>query len=103
MTVSEQQAVSAAQSYLSLGSGFSNEGLTSQLTSSYGSGFSQSDAAFAISYLHPDWYAQAVEAAKGYLQLGGFSQSSLLSQLTSNYGAGFTYAQAQYAVAKVGL
>lgn len=103
MTASQQQAVDAAQSYLSLGSGFSDEGLLQQLTSSAGSGFSKSDAEFAINYLHPDWDAQAVEAAKGYLQLGGFSHASLLQQLTSSAGSGFTEAQAEYAVNKVGL
>lgn len=103
MTVSQQQAVTAAQGYLDLGSGFSAESLTKQLTSAYGSGFSQADAAFAIKYLHPDWYTQAVDAAKGYMQIGGFSHDSLLNQLTSDYGNGFTYNQARYAVAKVGL
>ena len=104
MTVAQQQAVSAAQGYLSLGSGFSEQGLFKQLTSSYGSGFSASDANFAISYLHPDWDAQAVEAAKGYLALGtGFSRDSLIQQLTSSYGSGFTYSQAEYAATQVGL
>jgi Host cell surface-exposed lipoprotein len=53
---------------------------------------------YAINYLHPDWDQQAVDAAKGYLQLGGFSQASLLQQLTSSVGSGFTQAQADYAV-----
>ena len=48
MTASQQQAVDAAQSYLSMGQGFSQYSLTQQLTSSYGSGFSQADAQFAI-------------------------------------------------------
>jgi hypothetical protein len=61
------------------------------------------DAEFAINYLKPDWDAQAVMAAKGYLALGGFSSSSLTQQLTSSDGDGFTQAQAEYAVAKVGL
>lgn len=104
MTVSEQQAVVAAQGYLSMGSGFSAYSLQKQLTSSYGDGFSQADAAFAIKYLHPDWYQQAVEAAKGYMQMGsGFSRDSLIQQLTSDYGDGFTYGQASYAATQVGL
>ena len=93
----------AAQSYLSEGSGFSQYSLDQQLTSSYGSGFSQADAQFAINYLHPDWDAQAVDAAKGYMQQGGFSAESLTQQLTSDAGNGFTEAQAAYAVAQVGL
>jgi hypothetical protein len=104
MSVGDQQAVSSAQGYLNLGSGFSDQSLLKQLTSSYGSGFSTSDAEFAINYLKPDWDAQAVEAAQGYLKLGtGFSRSSLIQQLTSSYGDGFTEAQAEYAVSKVGL
>ncbi len=103
VTASEQQAVDAAQGYLATGSGFSDYSLTRQLTSSYGSGFGRADAQFAITYLHPDWDAQAVEAARGYMALGGFSAASLTQQLTSDYGDGFTYAQAEYAVAQVGL
>ena len=100
---SEQQAIDAAQGYLSMGSGFSQESLLQQLTSSYGSGFSQADAQFAINYLNPNWDAQAVDAAKGYMQMGGFSAASLTQQLTSDAGNGFTEAQAEYAVAQVGL
>ena len=104
MTASQAQAVQAAQGYLSMGSGFSYQGLLKQLTSSYGSGFSTADATFAINYLNPDWNAQAVEAAKGYLALGeGFSRDSLIQQLTSSYGSGFTYSQAEYAATQVGL
>lgn len=98
MTVSQQQAVQSAQSYLSMGEGFSYNGLLQQLTSQAGEGFAKADAEYAIAHLNPDWDAQAVIAAKGYLQLGGFSRSSLLEQLDSSAGGGFTPAQAQYAV-----
>jgi hypothetical protein len=102
MTVSQQQAVQAAQGYLSDGEGFSYEGLLQQLTSSYGDGFSHADAQFAINYLNPNWDAQAVASAQGYLDDGdGFSRSGLIQQLTSSYGSGFTTAQATYAVNKV--
>ena len=104
MSVAEQQAVESAQNYLNLGSGFSAESLFQQLTSSEGSGFTAANANFAISYLKPDWDAQAVLSAKSYLALGqGFSRAGLIQQLTSSYGAGFTQAQAEYAVSKVGL
>lgn len=104
MTAAQQQAVTAAQNYLDLGSGFSYTSLLKQLTSQYGSGFGQADATFAISYLHPDWDAQAVMAAKGYIQLGtGFSRASLIDQLTSQYGNGFTYSQAVHGADAVGL
>jgi hypothetical protein len=95
----DQQAVDAAKSYLSLGQGFSEQGLLQQLTSSAGNGFSKSDAEFAINYLHPNWDQQADDAAKSYLSLGqGFSEQGLLQQLTSSAGGGFTEAQAEYAV-----
>lgn len=104
MSGAEQQAVESAQSYLNLGSGFSEAGLLKQLTSSYGAGFTAANAQFAINYLNPDWDAQAVLSAKSYLALGqGFSSAGLIQQLTSSYGAGFTQAQAEYAVSKVGL
>jgi hypothetical protein len=103
MTASQAQAVDAAKGYLQLGSGFSKNGLIDQLTSSAGSGFSEKDAEFAVSYLKPDWNAQAVMAAQGYMKLGGFSRSSLIEQLTSSSGSGFTEAQAEYAATKVGL
>jgi len=99
MTTAQQQAVDSAQGYLQMGSGFSYEGLLQQLTSSSGDGFSTADATFAINYLHPDWYQQAVDSAQGYLQLGsGFSYQGLLQQLTSTSGAGFTERQAEYAI-----
>jgi hypothetical protein len=104
MTVSQEQAVQSAKNYLQDGQGFSESGLLNQLTSSSGEGFSQADAKFAIKYLHPDWYAQAVLSAKNYMHDGqGFSRSELLDQLTSSYGEGFTQSQALYAVGKVGL
>jgi hypothetical protein len=99
----DAQAVDAASSYLSEGQGFSQQGLVQQLTSSAGSGFTEAQAEYAISSLHPDWDAQAVDAAKGYMQLGGFSQASLIQQLTSSAGSGFTQAQAEYAASRVGL
>jgi hypothetical protein len=103
MTASQQQAVQAAQGYLNLGSGFSRAGLIQQLTSSSGDGFANADAVFAVNYLHPDWNAQAVDAAKGYMAMGGFSRASLIQQLTSPYGDQFTQAQAEYAANAVGL
>ena len=98
-----QQAVDAAQGYLQMGSGFSYNSLLQQLTSSSGSGFSTTDAEFAINSLHADWNQQAVDAAKGYMQMGRFSRASLIQQLTSTAGNGFTEAQAEYAANQVGL
>ena len=99
----DQQAVETAQGYLGMGTGFSEQGLLKQLTSNSGNGFTEAQAEYAINHLHPDWNAQAVDAAKGYMQIGGFSRASLIEQLTSSYGSGFTEAQAEYAASQVGL
>ena len=99
----DQQAVDSAQSYLTGGQGFSEQGLIQQLTSSSGSGFTLTQAEYAIDHVNADWDAQAVDAAKGYMQMGGFSQESLIQQLTSSAGNGFTQAQAEYAASQVGL
>jgi hypothetical protein len=104
MTGAQEQAVEAAQSYLSEGQGFSEQGLIQQLTSSAGNGFLTSDAEFAVNYLNPNWDQQAVDAGQGYLSLGqGFSEQGLIQQLTSSAGNGFTQAQAEYAASEVGL
>lgn len=104
MTASQQQAVIAAKGYLSDNQGFSYQGLIDQLSSSYGNGFSVQDATFAVNSLNPDWNAQAVIAAKGYMSDGqGFSHQSLVDQLTSSYGNQFTPEQAEYAASQVGL
>jgi hypothetical protein len=99
----DAQAVDAGNAYLAEGQGFSDQGLLQQLTSNAGNGFTEAQAEYAISSLHPDWDAQAVDAAKGYMQMGGFSQASLIQQLTSSDGSGFTQAQAEYAASQVGL
>jgi hypothetical protein len=102
-TVSQQQALEAAQSYLDMGSGFSRAGLIDQLSSQSGNGFSVADATWAADHSGADWDAQAVMSAQGYMKMGGFSRSSLIDQLTSPYGGQFTYAQAVYAANQVGL
>jgi len=102
-TVAQEQALESAQGYLEMGSGFSKAGLMEQLTSSAGEGFAEADARWAIRQLHPDWKAQAVMSAKGYLDMGGFSRASLIEQLSSSAGEGFTLAQATYAADQVGL
>ena len=71
-----------------MGSGFSAYSLAQQLTSSSGNGFEPADAQFAINYLNPDWDAQAVDAAQGYMKMAG-SVLSLTQQLTSDSGDGF--------------
>ena len=104
VTASQQQALDSAQSYLGLDSGFSRQGLIDQLDSPYGGKFSVADATWAADHSGADWDAQAVLAAKGYMNLGtGFSRSGLIDQLDSPYGGKFTLAQATYAANHVGL
>jgi Host cell surface-exposed lipoprotein len=102
-TVSQQSAITAAEQYLSMGSGFSKEGLIQQLDSSAGSGFSVADAKFAVSHISVNWDHQAALAAKGYMQMGGFSYSGMVQQLESSAGSGFTYAQSVFGAKSVGL
>lgn len=101
-TVAQEQAVEAAQSYVDM-TGFSRAGLLRQLTSEAGSGFTKTDALYAVKHINVDWNAEAVESATSYLELTSFSRSGLLQQLTSSAGSGFTQKQATYAVDKVGL
>ncbi len=103
VSLQEQNAIQAAQQYLSLGSGFSQAGLITQLSSSYGDGYPLAVATAAVDSLNVDWNAQAVLAAKAYLQTSSFSCSGLEQQLDSSYGSQFTAAQATYAATQVGL
>jgi len=103
MTVSQENAVDSAKGYLTMGSGFSYQGLIDQLSSSAGDGYSKKDAKFAVDYLNVKWNKQAVQAAKGYLDMSSFSCAGLVDQLSSPAGNQFTKAQATYAAKKVGL
>jgi len=109
MTVSQQQAVDSAQSYLQDEPGFSYQGLIDQLDSSAGEGFSVADATFAVNYIARAsdttfWNAQAVDSAKSYMQTEpGWSACGLVQQLDSSAGEQFTQAEAEYAVQQVGL
>lgn len=103
-TVSELQALTTAEGYLSDGQGFSRQGLIDQLDSSFGSGFSVADATWGVDHSDANWDTQAVDCAKGYMSDGqGFSRSGLIEQMTSAYGNKFTEAQAEYAANAVGL
>ena len=53
-TVSQQQALDSAQSYLALGSGFSRQGRIDQLDSPYGGKFSVADATWAADHAGAD-------------------------------------------------
>ena len=99
-----EEAIKAAKGYLTSGMGFSQASLTKQLTASAGNGFTQPQADNAVAKSGADWNAEAVKAAKGYMDSGmGFSRQSLIAQLTSAAGNQFTATQAAYAADQVGL
>jgi hypothetical protein len=103
LSLQEQNAIQAAQQYLSMGSGYSQAGLIQQLSSSAGDGYPLAIATAAVDSLNVNWNAQAVLAAKGYLQMSPFSCSGMVQQLDSSAGSQFTAAQAQYGATAVGL
>ena len=102
MTLSQEQAVAAAESYLEL-TAFSRKGLIRQLSSEAGEGFSMKDATFAVDHIKVNWNEQAARSARSYLELTHFSRAGLIRQLESDSGEGFTHKQAVYGVTKAGL
>src|SRR5260370_3696046 len=103
-TITQQQAIDAANNYLSAEPGFSYQGLINQLHSAYGSGFSVADATFAVNHVPADWNQQAVFAARNYMSSEpGWSCSGLVQQLDSPYGGQFTQPQAEHGAQAVGL
>jgi len=95
-TLSQQNAVKKAESYLSWGS-FSRSGLIDQLEFE---GFSKAEASYAVDKLNVDWRQQAVKKAESYLSWGSFSRSGLIDQLEFE---GFSKADATYAADQVGF
>jgi hypothetical protein len=103
LSLQEQNAIQAAQQYLSMGSGFSLAGLIQQMSSSAGDGYPVAIATAAVNSLNVNWDAQAVVAAKGYLQTTSFSCANMVQQLDSAAGSQFTVAQAQHGAKAVGI
>jgi hypothetical protein len=64
-TIGQREALQAAKSYLRFGS-FSRAGLISQLTSSYGEGFSRADAVWGVNHAHANWYREAVQVVPAH-------------------------------------
>ena len=95
-----EQALKSAQNYVDA-LHFSRQGLKQQLTSEYGSGFSEEAAEYALEYVDVDYKEEAVEAAQSYLDAMSFSRQELKQQLTSEYGSGFTEEEAEYALDQV--
>ena len=95
-----EQALKSAQNYVDA-LHFSRQGLKQQLTSEYGSGFSEEAAEYALEHVDVDYKEEAVEAAQSYLDAMSFSRQGLKQQLTSEYGSGFTEEEAEYALDQV--
>ena len=95
-----EQALKSAQNYVDT-LHFSRQGLKQQLTSEYGSGFSEEAAEYALEHVDVDYKQEAVEAAESYLDTMSFSREGLKQQLTSEYGSGFTEEEAEYALDQV--
>lgn len=95
LTVSQQNAVDKAKSYLSF-SGFSRKGLIEQLEYE---GYSTEDATFGADNAGADWNAECAEKAKSYMQMSSFSRKGLADQLAFE---GFTPEQIAAGLAAVG-
>ncbi|MGE6413671.1 S-layer homology domain-containing protein [Planococcus kocurii] len=95
-TVSQQQAIKKAKSYLEYTS-FSRSGLIAQLEYE---GFSNADAKYAVDKINVNWRGQAVKMAENYLEYTSFSRSGLIAQLEYE---GFSNADATYAVDKINV
>lgn len=96
-TIGETNALKKAQSY-STNMHMSKKRLYDQLTSSYGEGFTASEAQYAVDHVEADWNYNALQKAKSYQKDMNMSKSRIYQQLTSNYGEGFTASEAQYAI-----
>jgi hypothetical protein len=101
LTRPQKNAVRSAKQYLSI-SGFSRSGLIKQLSSDFGDGYSDTDAAAAVDFLNVDWNGQAVRSAKQYLNISGFSCKGLIEQLSSSAGDGYTVSEATYGAQQAG-
>lgn len=88
-TVSQQNALESAQSYIAI-MGFSYSGLVDQLEFE---GYNAEDATYAADNCGADWNAEALESARGYIDSMAFSYSGLVEQLEFE---GFTADQAAY-------
>jgi hypothetical protein len=95
-TVSQDQAVASAESYLAV-MAFSRTGLIEQLAYD---GFSKDDATYAVDTIAVDWNEQAAASAQAYLDVMAFSGPGLAEQLRYD---GFTAKQTAYGVESVGL
>ena len=96
-TIGELNALKTAQSY-SDNMHMSKKRLYKQLTSSYGEGFAENEAQYAIDHVDADWNYNALQTAKSYQLTMNMSKKRIYQQLTSSYGEEFTASEAQYAI-----
>lgn len=96
LTTAQENALSAAQDYLSYTS-FSRQGLIDQLVFE---DYKEADATFAVDALGASWSKQAAKAAAAYLDYTSFSRQGLIDQLVFE---GYTLEQATYGVNQTGL
>ena len=101
LTKAQKNAVRSANSYLEF-SGFSRNGLISQLSSEYVDDYDVRDATVAVDSLSVDWNTQAVRSANSYLEMSGFSCNGLINQLSSEYADKYTESQARYGAQQAG-
>lgn len=96
MTVSQENALQSAESYLAY-TGFSRSGLIDQLEYE---GYSTADATFAVDNVTVDWFVEVEQSAESYMDYTSFSRSGLIDQLEYE---GFTSEQAAHGANSVGL
>lgn len=101
LSPAQGNAVRSAKQYLDM-TGFSRDGLISQLSSDAGNGYALADATAAVDSLDVDWNEQAARSAKQYLEMTGFSCKGLISQLSSSAGSKYTESQAAYGAKQAG-
>ena len=101
LSPAQENAVRSATQYLQM-SGFSRNGLISQLSSDAGDGYAVADATAAVDSLSVNWNEQAARTASQYLKMSGFSCNGLIEQLSSSAGDQYTESQAAYGAKQAG-
>lgn len=101
MTTPQANAARSAKQYLQM-SGFSRDGLISQLSSDAGDRYAVADATVAVDSLDVDWNEQAARSAAQYLKMSGFSCQGLIDQLSSSAGDKYTVDQATHGAKQAG-
>lgn len=96
ITVSQQNAVNKAKSYLSHSS-FSRKGLIEQLEYEK---FSHDDSVYGVDHSGANWNEQSLKKANSYLSHSSFSKKSLTEQLEYE---GFTTDQVNYAINNISV